>query len=238
MTRVPHLEASVPESTSIEALVLSRCRSARQVTLPDKALFYSQGGPATALFLILDGFVKTSRICEEGAEITMALLRRGEIAGEFPNPILPPTHEETARAVGGAVAQRVPAHELWAAMKHDSQLTLVIAEHLARSKQLLERRMLRTMTQSVDRRVIETLVELARSFGARCPHGFSLEIRLTQQDIADLVGASRQVVSSILSDLRKRGLLDYTRDMICVNDGALSLCAQEANSSAIPLSSC
>jgi CRP/FNR family transcriptional regulator, cyclic AMP receptor protein len=85
---------------------------------------------------------------------------------------------------------------------------------------------LRAMTQSVDRRVVETLVELAGSFGARCPHGFSLEIRLTQQDIADLVGASRPVVSSILSGLRKRGLLDYTRDMICVNDSALSLVAR------------
>jgi hypothetical protein len=79
---------------------------------------------------------------------------------------------------------------------------------------------------SVDRRVIESLVELAGSFGARCPHGFSLEIRLTQQDIADLVGASRPVVSSILSGLRKRGLLNYTRDMICVNDSALSLVAR------------
>ena len=60
------------------------------------------------------------------------------------------------------------------------------------------------MTQSVEWRVIETLVELAGTFGAQCPHGFSLEIRLTHQDIADFVGASRQVVSSILSDLRKR----------------------------------
>jgi CRP-like cAMP-binding protein len=96
-------------------------------------------------------------------------------------------------------------------------------------KQSADRRVLRTLTQSVDRRVIETLVELAGAFGARCAHGFSLEVRLTQQDIADLVGASRQVVSSILSDLRKRGLLDYTREMICVNDTSLSLLARTSN---------
>ena len=46
------------------------------------------------------------------------------------------------------------------------------------------------------------------------------------EDIADIVGASRPVVSSILSGLRKRGLLNYTRDMICVNDSALSLMAE------------
>jgi CRP/FNR family transcriptional regulator, cyclic AMP receptor protein len=120
----------------------------------------------------------------------------------------------------------VVAHELRAAMEVNPRLAVFVAEYLARSKRSVERRVLRAMTQSVDRRVIETLVELAGSFGARCPHGFSLEIRLTQQDIADLVGASRPVVSSILSGLRKRGLLDYTRDMICVNDCALSLFAR------------
>jgi CRP-like cAMP-binding protein len=81
------------------------------------------------------------------------------------------------------------------------------------------------------------LVELAGTFGAQCPHGFSLEIRLTQQDIADFVGASRQVVSSILSDLRRRGLLDYTRDMICINDSALSLLARPPDSAPKAVSS-
>jgi CRP/FNR family transcriptional regulator, cyclic AMP receptor protein len=116
--------------------------------------------------------------------------------------------------------------QLRAAMEANPRLAVVVAEYLARSKRSAERRVLRAMSQSVDRRVIETLVELAGSCGVRCPHGFSLEIRLTQQDIADFVGASRPVVSSILSGLRKRGLLDYTRDMICVNDSALFLVAR------------
>jgi CRP/FNR family transcriptional regulator, cyclic AMP receptor protein len=214
--------ASVP----IDALIASMCRSARRVTLADRAGLYAQGESANTLFLILDGFVKTSRICEDGTEITIELLKHGDIAGAIPNRQLPSEHEETARAIGDVVVQRVLAHELRAAMEVNPRLAVFVAEYLARSKRSVERRVLRAMTQSVDRRMIETLVELASSFGARCPHGFSLEIRLTQQDIADLVGASRPVASSILSGLRKRGLLDYTRDMICVNDCALSLFAR------------
>jgi CRP-like cAMP-binding protein len=209
----------------INALIASMCRSAQRVTLADRAGLYAQGEPANTLFLILDGFVKTSRICEDGTEITIELLKYGDIAGAIPNQ-QPSEHEETARAIGDVVVQRVLADELRAAMEVNPRLAVFVAEYLARSKRSAERRVLRAMTQSVDRRVIETLVELAGSFGARCPHGFSLEIRLTQQDIADLVGASRPVVSSILSGLRKRGLLNYTRDMICVNDSALSLFAR------------
>ena len=210
----------------INALMASMCRSARGVRLADGAALYAQGEPAHTLFLILDGFVKTSRICEDGKEITIELLKYGDIAGAIPNRQQPSEHEETARAIGDVVVQRVLARELRAAMEVNPRLAVFVADYLARSKRSAERRVLRAMIQSVDRRVIETLVELAGSFGARCPHGFSLEIRLTQQDIADLVGASRPVVSSILSGLRKRGLLDYTRDMICVNDSALSLVAR------------
>jgi CRP/FNR family cyclic AMP-dependent transcriptional regulator len=196
----------------VNALIASMCRSAQHVTLADKTALYAQGEPAHRLFLIMDGFVKTSRLCEDGTEITIELLKYGDIAGAILNRQLPSEHEETARAIGDVVVQRVLAHELRAAMEVNPRLAVFVAEYLARSKRSAERRVLRELTQSVDRRVIETLGELAGSIGARCPHGFSLEIRLTQQDIADLVGASRPVVSSILSGLRKRGLLDYTRD--------------------------
>ena len=138
---------------------------------------------------------------------------------------LPLVYEETARAISDVVVQRVLATDLRAAMEVNSRLAIFVAEHLAGYRRWVQRRLLRAIAQSVEWRVIETLVELAGTFGAQCPHGFSLEIRLTQQDIADFVGASRQVVSSILSDLRRRGLLDYTRDMICINDSALWLLA-------------
>jgi CRP-like cAMP-binding protein len=221
----------------INVLIASMCRSAQHVTLADRATLYAQGEPANRLFLILDGFVKTSRICEDGTEITIELLKYGDIAGAILNRQLPSEHEETARAIGDVVLQSVLAHELRAAMEVNPPLAVFVAEYLARSKRSTERRVLRAMTQSVDRRVIETLVELAGNFGARCPHGFSLEIRLTQQDIADLVGASRPVVSSILSGLRKRGLLDYTRDLICVNDSALSLVARSLDTGSKGVSS-
>jgi CRP/FNR family transcriptional regulator, cyclic AMP receptor protein len=152
----------------------------------------------------------------------MNLLKSGEIAGVF-SESSSPGYDETARAIGAVVAQRVPAHDLRTAMEVSPQLAIFVAEYLAASKRWLQWRLLRALTQSAEWRLIETLVELAGTFGARCPHGFSLEIRLTQQEIADFIGASRQVVSSILSNLRRRGLLDYTRDMICINDSALAL---------------
>lgn len=65
------------------------------------------------------------------------------------------------------------------------------------------------------------LFELTQLFGTRCLHGYALEIFLTQQELADLVGASRSVVSTIMNNFRDQGVLNYTREQICINDPAL-----------------
>jgi CRP/FNR family transcriptional regulator, cyclic AMP receptor protein len=211
------------DHTSLSTLIEARCPSVSRIAVADKAALYAQGEPAVALFVVIDGFVKTSRLCADGTEIAMDLLKRGDIAGSFPDPRSPREYEETARAVGTVTAQRVPTRELRSGLVAEPRLALLLADHLAQAKRSAERRMLSAMTKPVDSRVIELLVDLAGIFGTRCRHGFSLEIRLTQQDIAEFVGASRPVVSAILGELRLRGLLDYTRDMICVNDSALPL---------------
>src|SRR5437660_11527425 len=115
----------------IDALIASMCRSARCVRLAHKAALYAQGELANRLLLILDGFVKTSRICEDGTEITIELLKYDDIAGAIPNRQLPSENEETARAIGDVVVQRVLAHELRAAMEVNPRLAVFVAEYLA-----------------------------------------------------------------------------------------------------------
>lgn len=56
---------------------------------------------------------------------------------------------------------------------------------------------MQNLTPSVEDRLVTTLLDLAQLFGARCTHGYSREIFLTQQELADLVGASRSVVSTV-----------------------------------------
>src|ERR1700730_11992280 len=117
------------DRTPLSALIEARCSSVSRVTLADKAALYAQGEPAAALFVVMDGFVKTSRLCEDGTEIAMDLLKRDDIAGAFPAPRSPQEDEETARAIGTVAEQRVPASELRAGMAADPRLALLIAEH-------------------------------------------------------------------------------------------------------------
>src|SRR5258707_815864 len=51
---------------AIDGLVLSACKSVRRIEIADKGLLYTQGEPAIAVFLVLDGFAKVSHVAEDG----------------------------------------------------------------------------------------------------------------------------------------------------------------------------
>lgn len=197
-------------------------RSILEMNVPKKTFLYRQGDRCSDLFWIKNGIVKLSHLTEQGNEITIDLLKRGDVIGCFQNNSLSQEMEETAQALGEVNYYRIAYSDFKAMMSHQAELAWYVIEDMYARKQRVERKLRTILTQPVEMRVITTLLELAGMFGIRCTHGYTLEIHLTQQEVADLVGASRSVVSTVLNDFRNRGMLDYTRDQICINDAALA----------------
>ena len=201
--------------------------SIQEINILNKAFLYHQGQHCSELFWIKDGIGKLSHLTKQGTEITIALFEKGDVIGCLQNNSVVQEIEETAQALGEVNFYGIAYNDFKALMSHQPELAWYVFEKIYTRKQKVERKLRTTLTQSVEMRVIATLLELAEMFGIECTHGYALEIHLTQQEVADLVGASRSVVSTILNDFRNRGMLDYTRDQICINDVALTnLCKQ------------
>jgi CRP/FNR family transcriptional regulator, cyclic AMP receptor protein len=64
----------------------------------------------------------------------------------------------------------------------------------------------------------EVLLRLAEDYGEICTHGLALELRITQQDLADLIGATRPIVNATLKQFRERGLIYPRPYVICIAD--------------------
>jgi CRP/FNR family transcriptional regulator, cyclic AMP receptor protein len=197
--------------------------SIRAVEIPNKDFLYRQGDRCTDFFLIKKGIIKLSYFTLQGNTLTLALFRQGDIIGRVQNDIADQTMEENAQALGRAVCYRIGYGDFRQLISNRSDLAWLIFQLMNTRQRQIEHKLRTILTQSVEERVVATLLELAQLFGARCTHGYSLEIFLTQQELADLVGASRSVVSTIMNDFRSRGFLEYTRDQICINDAAFNL---------------
>jgi CRP/FNR family transcriptional regulator, cyclic AMP receptor protein len=107
---------------------------------------------------------------------------------------------------------------LEAAAHAQSGLATLLLESVTARAQFLERRLLWQFTTPIRARVASTLRDVICFEGHRCRHGHTIDVRLTHQDLAELVGAARPVVSAELVRLRDERLIAYTRCYFCVDD--------------------
>ncbi len=190
------------------------CPSARILTIRHRGTIYRQAEPSRAVFCVLDGKVTLSRLSHEGATITTAALGAGEFFGHALSGAL--EAEDTATAKGAVSVWRVPIAEFQSLLLHHPVVSWEFVSLLARRQRQMERRIEGFAFKRTEARLAETFRELSGGFATRCEHGFGQHLRLTQQELADLVGATRPVVSTILNRLRAKGVLGYNREYVCV----------------------
>ena len=194
------------------------CPSASTESFPHGSAIYTQGQHLEEIFCVLEGQIKLARLSRDGAEFTTGLLANGELFGAPLNDSPAFETPETATMKGAGNVIRVRVNEFRTLLLNHPALGLRVVELLDRRKQQMERRLECFAFKRTEVRLVETLRELSGGFEARCEHGFGQHIRLNQQELADLVGATRPVVSTILNRLRKEGLLGYTREYVCIRE--------------------
>lgn len=179
-----------------------------------RGAIYRQGEPARSIFCVLDGQVSIARDNAEGATLTTAVLAPGDffgaaLGGEAES-------EDTARAKGAVALWRAPIAEFRNLLQRHPDASWQFVAALMRRQRQMERRLESFAFKRVEARLAETFRELSGGFSLRCEHGFGQHLRLSQQELADLVGATRPVVSTILNRLRDQGVLGYNREYVCV----------------------
>ena len=188
----------------------------------DRAVVYGRGDRLASLFWLLRGIVKLSHITEGGIQLTTDVMGPGSVFG---STLAGRISEHTATSLGGIHVAKVTSEDLDSLVCESPEFTAFLCAELEAWQKRTERKLITLLTKKVETRLVESLRELALVFGTPCPHGYALEIPLTQQDIADLVYASRPVVTKAMNALRRQGVLDYRRELICVNHTALESAA-------------
>ena len=191
------------------------CPSASVRSVKHKAVIYRQGEPCSEVFCILDGQVTLVRVDQEGNPFTTDLLFDGDFLGAGAGSVIEES-PETAKAKGSVSLWRAPASEFCNLLLKHPSFCLRLLQHS--SQRQADRRYGSAVFMRAEARLAATLRDLSRQFRTRCEHGFGLHLRISQQELADLAGASRPVVSTLLNRLRDQGVLGYSREYICVRD--------------------
>jgi CRP-like cAMP-binding protein len=200
--------------------VTALAKQLQPVDFPPGHLIFAEGEPGDLLYIIISGKVKIGRRCHDGRENLLSIMGPSDMFGELsifdPGPRT--SSATTITEVRAALMDR-DALRAWIAVRPE------IADRLLR---VLARRLRRTNSNLTDLifidvpgRVAKKLLGLAQRFGTREGGAMRVTHDLTQEELAQLVGASRETVNKALSDFAQRGWIQMEGKslLICDSEG-------------------
>lgn len=173
-------------------------------------VIYPAGRIPSFVFLVRKGAVEIARLGPRGRKVGLAVVGPGEAFG-YLGLLERQVWHHVATALEACELLRVPAGEFQRLCRHHPDFTLEVARTLSGKAILLSAKIESLIFKSIPARLAELLAALAQRFGTRGDRGWRLDVSLTQQNLADLIGASRQHVSSALARLAAHGLIRRPR---------------------------
>jgi CRP/FNR family transcriptional regulator len=170
---------------------------------------YALEEPATSLYLILKGRVKILRLSPEGGRKIVSLRYRGEIFGELAlgGAGVEAAHSDEAVALDTTRVAIIRLADFWQALRNDPAALQSALQHLAARLAAAHRQIEALVFEDNYCRLARALLNLS-SEAARVGE---TSVRLTHEELAELIGSTREVVTGMMIELRQRGLIDYKR---------------------------
>jgi len=182
------------------------------------ALIAGQGATCEGLFCIDAGLVQFNLISSDGRSSFVGLEKAGHYFGDC-ELLLTQPHFATITAMTDCRIRIVPAAVFTDCMSNANFATET-ARYLARNLQLLQWIQMARHQYSAERQIANIVVHLGQNFGHSTAAGQQVDVPLTQDQLADMAGVSRQAIHKPLQLWKQQGWIDYQYGRLRINQMA------------------
>lgn len=203
----------------LDTLHLERVASLASVhRFAEKQVIYMPSDPRARLYAIISGRVKLTQLSPEGKELVLCVLGKGEVFGELCLFDRGP-HSTLAVALEDAEIVIIKCSDLAKFMAEDPELVTALGKHVGERIRTLEQKISDFVFKDVAQRLAGLLADMARDHGKKNSSGrYVIEMKITHQDLAGLIGSTRETTTTTLNQFRDQGLIDFQRGRIIIQD--------------------
>ena len=199
--RASYLENCEPLST-LTSEQLSKLESHGRVQdMPAKAPIYLATDSAESVFVMVGGLAKVCHRTKDGKESILAFVESGEIFGERAIFETGP-RDEYVEAIDPCKVLQLPVAIMRQVVESRVDISIALNKVIARRRHQIETRLKNLMFLSNRERLIHLLLDLTEQFGVSQGEGIRLRIKLSHQDVANLIGSTRETVTVLLGQLK------------------------------------
>lgn len=192
-------------------------RRARMREFPRNSAIYLPSDEADGAFLLGRGRVRICSNTAEGKQSILAFIDPGELFGEL-SLVQGGEREERAEAAVDSTVILLPGDELRQMMEESAALSLGVTKLIGLRRKRVERRLRNLLFRSNRDRIGHLLLELTEQYGKAVDEGVHLNIRLSHQELASIIGVTRETVTTLLGEMQLEGLLKVGRQRIVIRN--------------------
>jgi len=192
------------------ATTMTHCHPGQVILAPDD--------PPDRIHIIKRGKVRVYRVTPDGKQLTLDIYDKGTILGDMRLLGQDRVLEAYAETIDAAVICTITPNELRRLIERYPIIGVNIITFLSRRLQEAERELEAMAYQRVGQRLARKLIDLAQRFGVETVRGTLIQARLTQQELAEMIGTTRETLAHTLADFRRRDLLDTAHHQVVIRD--------------------
>ena len=178
---------------------------------------FAKGSPGQSLMAVLRGSIKISSLSNEGKEIVFGIINAGEIFGEI---AVLDGEERSADATAMTDCELLVLNrrDFLHLLETRSDLCMILLRILCRRLRQTSEQVEDVMFRHLESRVAKALLQLAESVGLHGLQSASVELHVSQRELGNMAGGSRESVNKILQNRHRQGLIDLGKASVLIRD--------------------
>lgn len=209
--------SSLKHLTKEELLRVSACKTSKIVKKGD--FLFEEGEHINGVFCIKDGVCKVSKMSENGKNQIINLINHGNIIGER-SLISNEVSNLSAIALNDMTVCFIPKDEIMKDLEMNTAFSFDVLKTMANSLKSADNLIVDMAQKSVKQRLAESLLNLKEKFGTT--NQGVIDIHLSREDIANIIGTATESAIRLLSELKKKDIIEFKgKDIVIKNEQEL-----------------
>ncbi|MEI5906513.1 Crp/Fnr family transcriptional regulator [Bacillus spongiae] len=184
----------------------------------DKGTYlYQEGMVASELYYILKGKVQISKVIPDGKELSIKIAAPGDVIGDLSLFCSSSSYMLNAKCIENVEVLAINKVIFEDKLSSTPHLTLEWLKYVQLQNQKNQTKFRDLILHGKKGALYSTLIRLSNSYGTLTPKGIVIELSLTNQELANFCGTSREVVNRMLNDLKRDKVISFEKGIITIH---------------------
>jgi len=191
--------------------------NARVRAFPKNATVYHPTDESQSVFVLLRGRVRLCSYTPDGKQAILAFIEPGELFGELAL-MHSEGYEDHAETMIPSTVASIPKGNVDRLLAESAPFSLGVTKFISWRRRRIERRLRSLLFRSNRDRLVHLLLDLVEQYGRPAEGGTLIDIRLSHQELANIIGSTRESVTVLLGELQTQRYLTISRQRLVMRD--------------------